>query len=62
MTGTVILNILLLVFRGKGHSVECGFNGAIQLLQHAVKVMGRVFVEGSEGRWASVLCAFDLCP
>ena len=46
MTGTVILNILLLVFRGKGHSVECGFNGAIQLLQHAVKVMGRVFVEG----------------
>jgi len=36
-------SILLPVFKGKGDSMECGSYRAIKLLEHAMKVIERVF-------------------
>jgi len=36
-------SILLLVFKGKGDAMECGSYRVIQLLEHAMKVIERVF-------------------
>jgi len=36
-------SILLLVFKGKGDPTECGSYRAIKLLEHALKVIERVF-------------------
>jgi len=36
-------SILLPVFKGKGDSMECGSYRAIKLLEHAMKVIKRVF-------------------
>ena len=36
-------SILLPVFKGKGDPMECGSYRAIKLLQHAMKVIERVF-------------------
>ena len=36
-------SILILVFKGKGDPTECGSYRAIKLLEHAMKVIERVF-------------------
>ena len=36
-------SILLPVFKGKGNPMECGSYRAIKLLEHAMKVIERVF-------------------
>ena len=36
-------SILLLVFKGKGDAMECGSYRAIKLLEHAMKMIERVF-------------------
>jgi len=43
-------SILLLVFKGKRDPMECGSYRATKLLEHAMKVIERVFKEGSERR------------
>jgi len=37
------LSSLMLIYKGKGNPVECGLYKVIKLLEHGMKVLGRVF-------------------
>jgi len=53
-------SILLPVFKGKGDPMECGSYRVTKLLEHAMKVIERVF-ERRIRKYRLMLCSFDLC-
>ena len=52
-------SVVLPIYKGKGDPMECGSYRGIKLLEHAMKVVERIFEQESGSRFRLMTCSLD---
>ena len=55
----MIFTFQITIYKGKGDPMECGSYRGIKLLEHAMKVVERIFEQESGSRFRLMTCSLD---